>query len=74
MDAAEFRQTRKRLGLYVRELGVILNTNDSTIRRWEMDGDHASTARAPNPVACQVLRWMLGGYRPPEWPERLRGR
>jgi DNA-binding transcriptional regulator YiaG len=70
MDAAEFKATRRRLGLTVAQLGHILNTAPTTIRKWEARDD-ASTARAPNPIACQVLRWMLAGFRPPEWPASL---
>lgn len=72
MDPAEFKNARQRLDLTQRELAHILATAPQTIRKWEAEPDTASTARAPNPVACQALRWMLGGFRPPEWPDRLR--
>jgi DNA-binding transcriptional regulator YiaG len=63
----EFKEARRRLGLTQAQLGAILDTNPTTIRRWEMAGD-ARSARPPNPVAAQVMRWMLSGFRPPEWP------
>ena len=71
MTPEEFKAARKRLGLTQAELGRILDTAPQTIRKWEMDAER-STARGPNPVACQALRWMLAGFRPPGWPDRLR--
>jgi DNA-binding transcriptional regulator YiaG len=71
MDAAEFKIARRRLGLTQAELALVLNTTPQTIRKWEAH-DQASTARAPNPVAARVMSWLLAGYRPPEWPDRLR--
>ena len=67
MTADEFKQARCKLGLTQSELGIILDTNPSTIRKWEMSNDR-STSRNPNPVASRVMHWMLDGYRPPEWP------
>jgi len=60
--SVEFKEARHKLGLSVYELGSIINIDARTVRRWE-DGE-----RPPNPVACRVMRWMLDGYRPPEWP------
>lgn len=67
MTPQEFKEARQTLGLTQSQLGRILDTDPSTIRRWEMNVDR-STARPPNPVASQVMRWMLDGFRPPEWP------
>lgn len=67
MTPAEFKAARQKLGLTQSELGRILDTAPQTIRKWEAPED-ASTARGPNPVACQVMRWMLAGFRPPDWP------
>lgn len=67
MTSQEFKEARINLGLSQSQLGAILNTNPTTIRKWEADADR-STARNPNPVACQVMRWMLAGWRPPEFP------
>lgn len=69
MTSDEFKEARRKLGLSQTELGVILDTNPTTIRKWEASPER-STSRAPNPVAVQVMRWMLDGFRPPEWPER----
>jgi DNA-binding transcriptional regulator YiaG len=73
MSPSEFKEARQRLGLSGPQLARILNTDARTIRKWEAD-ERASTARDPNPVACQVMRWMLDGFRPPEWPASSRRR
>ncbi|MEM7295817.1 MAG: helix-turn-helix domain-containing protein [Pseudomonadota bacterium] len=67
MTAGEFKEARISLGLSQAQLGVILNTNPATIRKWEAEEDR-STSRAPNPVAVRAMHWMLEGFRPPEWP------
>lgn len=71
MTPAEFKSARRELGLTQSELGAILDTNPTTIRRWEADPG-ADMARPPNPVAAQVMRWMLAGFRPSEWPQNKR--
>lgn len=67
MTSEEFKKARRELGLTQSQLGVILDTNPATIRKWEMNGDR-STSRAPNPVASRVMAWLLRGFRPPEFP------
>lgn len=64
MTPAQFKEARHKLGLSASELGAILDTDPRTIRRWESPGD----PRPVNPIAAQVMRWMLAGWRPPEWP------
>ena len=68
MTAEEFKAIRRELGLSSAQLAAVLNVNARTIRRWE-DG----TGLPPNPIAVRVMDWFLRGYRPPEWPEELRG-
>lgn len=64
----QFKEARRNLGLTQAQLGIILDTLPQTIRKWEM-GEDRSTARSVNPIAARVVRWMLDGYRPPEWPD-----
>ncbi|MDO5643695.1 MAG: hypothetical protein Q4G26_15085 [Paracoccus sp. (in: a-proteobacteria)] len=66
MSPDEFKEARRKLGLTLSQLGTILNTDPRTIRKWE--AIHGNTARSPNPVAARAMRWMLDGFRPPEWP------
>lgn len=67
MNGSEFKAARERLGLTYGELGAILgDIRPDTIRKkWERDEP------SPSPMACQTLKWMLEGFRPPEWPDRL---
>jgi DNA-binding transcriptional regulator YiaG len=60
VTSAEFGEARRKLGLSINQLADILNTNPVTVRRWEMD-EERNTARDPNPIACQVLRWLAEG-------------
>lgn len=69
MTGSEFKAARETLGLTYGEMGAILgDIRPDTIRRkWENDSP------PPSPMAVQIVGWMLDGYRPPEWPERLAG-
>ena len=66
MTPSQFKQARQSLGLSQSELAAILNTTDRTVRKWEND------ERGPNPIACRVVEWMQDGYRPPQWPDKVR--
>jgi hypothetical protein len=68
MKPSEFREARRKLDLSALELGVILDTDPRTIRKWARNDG----TRPPNPIACRVMQWMLDGWRPPEWPDRLK--
>lgn len=68
MTPQQFRAARRELGLSAEQLGRILGVAGRTVRRWERDDG----TRPPGPTACRAVGWMLGGYRPPEWPGRTR--
>ena len=63
MTPSEFKLARQSLGLSAARLGRIMNTDPRTVRRWESEGD----PRPVNPIAARVMRWLLDGWRPPEW-------
>jgi DNA-binding transcriptional regulator YiaG len=65
MTPQQFKEARLSLGLSARQLSIILNTNERTIRRWETDDG----TRPVNPIAIRVMEWMMAGYRPPEFPQ-----
>lgn len=69
MTPEEFKAARRKLGLTQSELGRVLDTAPQTIRKWEMPPEN-STARGVNPIAARVMRWLLDGFRPPEFPHR----
>jgi len=64
MNPTQFKKARQSLGLSAAQLGRILGTDPRTIRRWESADD----PRPVNPIAAQVMIWMLDGFRPPEFP------
>jgi len=66
MTPAEFRAARERLGLTRPQLARLLGVDARSVARWEADGTVQS--RQPSPLVCRVLRWLLAGFRPPEWP------
>lgn len=66
MTPQEFKMARQKLGLSLMQLSAILDTDPRTIRKWE--AIQGNSARKPNPVASQVMKWLLDGFRPPEWP------
>lgn len=66
MTPQEFKEARQSLGLTLEQLGAILDTAPRTVRKWEAQS--GTNSRDPNPIACRVMRWMLDGYRPVEWP------
>lgn len=70
MTPDEFRATRRRLGLSIAEAAHILAVDARTVRRWEADPESGVQARAPAPTAARVMRWLLDGFRPPEFPRR----
>ncbi|MEC9434636.1 MAG: antitoxin Xre-like helix-turn-helix domain-containing protein [Pseudomonadota bacterium] len=72
MDHEEFRAGRRRLGLTQGQLGALLGIDARTIRRYETDPASEKQSRPPHPAACAALRWLLGGFRPPEWPADTR--
>jgi len=65
MTPQQFKEARLSLGLSARQLSIILNINERTIRRWETDDG----TRPVNPIAIRVMEWMMAGYRPPEFPQ-----
>lgn len=64
----EFKAARKTLGLTQGELGRVLDLNETTVRRYEMPPRN-NTARAVHPTVARVMRWLLAGFRPEEWPQ-----
>jgi DNA-binding transcriptional regulator YiaG len=68
MTPAELKSARHALGLSVRQMAQMLDTDEQTVRRMEMEPDR-STAR---PVAARMARLIaayVAGYRPSDWPQ-----
>ena len=67
MTSLEFKEARQSLGLTQSQLSAILGVAPQSIRKWEMPRER-STSREVSPIAANVMRWMLDGFRPPEFP------
>lgn len=68
MTPEDLKKARNTLGLSQVQLAHILGTNPRTVRKWETVS--GPNARGVNPIAAQVVRWMLDGFRPPEFPKK----
>ncbi len=68
MTPSDFKAGRNQLGLTQAQCAKVMAVTPQTIRKWETDAGN-STARSVNPTAAQVMRWMLAGFRPPEFPQ-----
>lgn len=67
MTHDEIKEARRQLRLSVRQLAVLLETDEQSIRRMEIPPDR-STARKPAPRMARLIRAYLAGYRPEDWP------
>lgn len=67
MTPAEFKQARQSLGLSAQQLADILDVNVATVQKWEAPTT-AKTSRKPDAIAVRAVQWMIGGFRPPQFP------
>jgi hypothetical protein len=68
MKPSEVKYARVLLGLTLRELSIMLDTDSSTIRKMELQED-SSQYRRPAPRMVRLIVAYLNGYRPPDWPK-----
>jgi len=67
MTPTEIKEARQTLGLSVKGLAQMLDTDGSTIRKMETSPDK-STHRKPAPRMMRLITAYLDGYRPTDWP------
>lgn len=67
MTHTDIKTARNALGLSVSQMAVMLDTDETSMRRMEMDPSR-STARKPAPRMIRLLVAYLDGYRPADWP------
>jgi DNA-binding transcriptional regulator YiaG len=67
MTPEEIKEARQTLGLTQSQLGQVLDTDASTIRKMEQDPKH-STFRKPAPRMVRLIKAYLKGHRPADWP------
>lgn len=69
MDNEEIKEARHKLGLKVEDMAAMLETDQNSLRKIEMNPER-STARKPPPRFVRLLRAYLAGYRPDDWPKK----
>lgn len=67
MTHTDIKTARNALGLSLSQMAVMLDTDETSMRRMEMDPSR-STARKPAPRMIRLLVAYLDGYRPADWP------
>jgi hypothetical protein len=74
MTHEELKQARESLGLSSKEAAWLLDIKDpkSVLRMEKPPG--TSLHRPPSARVVRLYLAYLAGYRPDDWPERLRGR
>lgn len=63
MTPAEFRQSRKSLGLTQGQLAALIGVDRRTVQKWE------GAERDMHPAAVRLLGAYSEGYRPQDWPK-----
>lgn len=67
MNHKKLRRAREILGLSREELAAVMETDPSTVKRWEMDPAMKSARPAPARVV-RLMEAYLSGFRPKDWP------
>ena len=67
MTPAELKEARHTLGLSVKQMATMIETDPQVVRRMEGRED-AKTHRTPAPRMVRLIRAYLDGYRPGDWP------
>jgi hypothetical protein len=67
MTALEFKTARLKLGLSLIQFAGVLGVSESHVKRMEASPD-SNMWRPVRPVTANLVRAMLGGFRPPNWP------
>lgn len=70
MTPTEIKSARHALGLSLREFASMLDTDETTARRMEMD-ESKSSFRKPAPRMVRLIDAYLDGYRPGDWPTEV---
>lgn len=62
MSGADLKSARAQLGLSSEAMANLLDVEISTLEKWESD------FRGPPAFVATGIRWLLLGFRPPEFP------
>lgn len=66
MTPDEFKAARVSLGLTQAQAAAVFGVGKRTLEYWETDDGK----RPVHPTAIKFMRWLLAGFRPPDWPAR----
>ncbi|AIT13257.1 transcriptional regulator [Ruegeria phage DSS3-P1] len=73
MNHEALRKARETLGLTPEEMARLTEVDVSSVYKWERDPGKTTARPAPVRVA-RLMGAYLDGWRPGDWPERLRGK
>lgn len=68
MTPAELKAARLTLGLTRHGMALMLDTDETTVKRWETDLSLKSHRPAPA-RAERLIQAYLDGWRPEDWPQ-----
>ena len=68
MTPADLKEARRKLGLSVKQMAAMIETDPQVVRRMEGRED-AKTHRTPAPRMVRLITAYLDGWRPSDWPE-----
>lgn len=68
MTPSEVKEARNALGLSLRDFAKMLDTDDTTTRKMELQ-EGSSQYRRPAPRMIRLIIAYLRGYRPIDWPQ-----
>ena len=70
MSPAEFKATRRKLGLSVAQMADMLCVTHEHVRRMEMH-ESTKTRKPIMPATQRLLQAFRDGWRPHDWPENV---
>jgi hypothetical protein len=68
----DFRAARLSLGLSLKQMGDMLDTDRRAVSRFEASPE-TSTHREPAVRVRRLMQAYLDGYRPSDWPDNTEG-
>lgn len=67
MSSRDLYRARLALGLDKAQMAAVLDTNETSVKKWETSPANASH-RPPPARVVRLIRAYLEGYRPADWP------
>ncbi len=67
-EPTEIDQAQRKLGLSDEKFGFVLGCSGQHVRRLRVRDKTKNGHRKISPSQARMLRALLDGYRPPDWP------